>query len=873
MSSNSILKITDCLSDIDFLDTRNGFLVCEWIPSVAQLKNGGVWQSSPLVDGKRLASRNFDNAVETFTLTIRSSDQDAVIKYIQSLTTMLEKATSYWTTAWQKQPVWLEARGATETNIRYAVIKGYKIEELANPFSQPFFNGCKSLVREFVLVLERDHWLDQIPGTAHRIEINNLHNGTYPSYANVLSVYVSQHADDALFMNNSDGTNTVDINSILGKFGQEISTGTYFHSGLRFPSVTIPQGSTITMARLIVSVPSESPPEEYERVFVNITGELTPNAALFNNSYTDHHERTLHGTDANISFVSPANGWSDAGTFQSIWGLESIIQEIVNQNAWVSGNALAIYIWGWPETNNADSYRVFGNFGGAYNPSLQIYYTTPLGNYTAGREDTDTGKVYVSNKGVRAQLTHIFYNDTGTGFSGNLIGTALPWTLLPAVPANGDEIYFGVSNAVPNYGPLGALAFDILTPSAGYTLNWSFSNNAGGWYSGDAYSDTSKDLSEAGEGYVKTFMYSPGPLAVNGVTGYWIKATVANVSGGTTPPVQKTRPIYTIITPFVDVDSSNIKGEIPALARIRIESSLCPNEKASDVIVGARSKSRGEDFTAYLNFSDVQNPLGMFAVGSFVDDSIAPTGRAVRVIRSGIDTDWFDPGAYIYIDNTLSGQYQGAFHAYLRVKAISGSSGDFDVRFKYSINISEASIYSDSTSIFNYASLDKITVVDCGIVNFGTVSLGYDDNLGTINFGVEVRHNVAPATTLDIIDLILIPCDEWLGAFRSPVIEFTKNLFSPGYVLDIDGTGNPRSSRALLRMNNEDVTGELSEQFIAEFIKMTRGGPYLQINSDQRLWFTSFYDTVAYGLQAFPSATYSVRAYVTNRYLTMRGSS
>src|SRR3990167_4959692 len=63
---------------IDLLDAR-GWTVKDWRPAVAEPKSGGVFRSSALTDGRRLASRRFDNAIETFTMVLSSGSQDSLI--------------------------------------------------------------------------------------------------------------------------------------------------------------------------------------------------------------------------------------------------------------------------------------------------------------------------------------------------------------------------------------------------------------------------------------------------------------------------------------------------------------------------------------------------------------------------------------------------------------------------------------------------------------------------------------------------------------------------------------------------------------------------------------------------------------------------
>ena len=115
-------------------------------------------------------------------------------------------------------------------------------------------------------------------------------------------------------------------------------------SGLVFQSIAIPQGATITSAYLSY--------DAYENqgvagVVSTIHGQLVSSASLFS-TMSDFDNRfnvnggTNHETTASVSWNSiPA--WT-AGQWYNSPDISSIIQEIVNQSSWVSGNNMA-FCW------------------------------------------------------------------------------------------------------------------------------------------------------------------------------------------------------------------------------------------------------------------------------------------------------------------------------------------------------------------------------------------------------------------------------------------------------------------------------------------------------------------------------------------------
>ena len=64
----AILKITDGATTIDLLNKDSGFLLSEWTPAIADFKDGGIFQNSPLATGRRLVAYRYVNTIETMQL-------------------------------------------------------------------------------------------------------------------------------------------------------------------------------------------------------------------------------------------------------------------------------------------------------------------------------------------------------------------------------------------------------------------------------------------------------------------------------------------------------------------------------------------------------------------------------------------------------------------------------------------------------------------------------------------------------------------------------------------------------------------------------------------------------------------------------------
>ena len=114
-----------------------------------------------------------------------------------------------------------------------------------------------------------------------------------------------------------------------------VSTATNY-LGVRFPNVTVPQGATINSATLTVDVPSTAGDTP---AGVTWYGELATNAAAFTTTASDITNRAR---------TTATTVWSgtNIGTGDKALAVTSIVQEIVNQGGWASGNAMALLLYG-----------------------------------------------------------------------------------------------------------------------------------------------------------------------------------------------------------------------------------------------------------------------------------------------------------------------------------------------------------------------------------------------------------------------------------------------------------------------------------------------------------------------------------------------
>jgi hypothetical protein len=179
---NPLLAVTDGTTRVNLFG-KSGFRLVDWRPAQPEYKDGGIWQTSPFSRGRQLVAADLSNITDTLTLAVTGASMDFVIQSTQELKRLLQKAVEYWTTRWQNQPVWIEARGDCETNTRYALIHSWKIPDEGNPYSKPFGGGAiKPVMDNFVLTLEHSLWMANAPGTGTATPISAGNCWQWPSY-------------------------------------------------------------------------------------------------------------------------------------------------------------------------------------------------------------------------------------------------------------------------------------------------------------------------------------------------------------------------------------------------------------------------------------------------------------------------------------------------------------------------------------------------------------------------------------------------------------------------------------------------------------------------------------------------------------------
>jgi hypothetical protein len=137
--------------------------------------------------------------------------------------------------------------------------------------------------------------------------------------------------------------------------------------GMRFQSVTIPNGATINSARLVV-VPSSSSEDE---PLVTVYMEASDDCATFSTSNNDIKNRSRTTGVSWSSTDLAANG----STYHATPSLVSDVQAVVNRAGWASGNDMCVIIVSQASNLRDLTVESYENTG-TNPPALVIVYST-----------------------------------------------------------------------------------------------------------------------------------------------------------------------------------------------------------------------------------------------------------------------------------------------------------------------------------------------------------------------------------------------------------------------------------------------------------------------------------------------------------------
>ena len=518
--------------------------------------------------------------------------------------------------------------------------------------------------------------------------------------------------------------------------------------------------------------------------------------------------------------------------------------------------------------------------------AVEAYDSRNLGNVdgAGARQAITTPHVFMANKRNTANVTTVFQDDGGA-FSANLMDAALPYSLLPAIPAVNDAVYFGSRTALVNPAPFCSLVFDVGTPATNVTITWEcWTGAAWAAFTAAQLHDNTAGFSVAGINSVSWFQNALwASNTVNGVAAFWVRARVSAVGASPTGATQQNRDVYSVTWPYIEVQADQLLGDRPSLLRLRIRNHSCRETDPSDIgipalysdklTIGARRVSRGENFTAFLNFSDTQNPTGFTAADTgaqvaFTDDiRYAATGRMAMwsptTAIAGLTL------ARITLDNTISSDYTGRFHAYIRARHTGGSQNfDFSMALRVQVNDVSSTLLHQSAYV-GVASGNLVPpLYDMGVVELPPGGVDQAETIESLIFTVLGTWNAAVVgSELRLYELILIPVDEWAGEAEKGRVTglWGRILFQDNY-LELDSAVYSR------RKIYSPVRNRSSDNLEVTYVPMSADAIQISPEERIRLWMVTQGElSFAVGSGGYPFVLHSMSIEAVQRYDSMIG--
>jgi hypothetical protein len=435
----------------------------------------------------------------------------------------------------------------------------------------------------------------------------------------------------------------VNDNSIdLGSSDLELTyDGNQQEVGILFNNVSIPQGTTINSAYLQF----EADESHSGSLTILIDGELAANASSYTSTAGDVSSRSTTSGTNQVSW-SP-NAWTagDAGADQRTPDISAIIQEIVNQGTWTSGNNLGFIITG-SGTNRRTaetSVQLVIDFGSGAN-SWGCETSLPHQDFNSDGED-DWRDIDDDGDGINTINETADIDANGTPDYLEISPCPAGFTLA-TVNGNADAVV--ASNLVTNpNNALGAPDGNIVTYQGNNSsrVDLDFTDQLSG---GDSFDVTWRKISGGGDAELEVF------YSLNGTSG-WTSITVLATSSTSLVTSTVTVP-NGVSTQYFRLQRDR---RVPGLDGISYTVTGCQSDKDMDGIIDSQDEDDDNDGisdiaeggTADFDGDGIPNSCDLDSDNDGIPDAVEANGGD---LPAGMVADGYYPAAAI-VANDVDG--------------------------------------------------------------------------------------------------------------------------------------------------------------------------------------------------------------------------
>lgn len=840
---SAILRVTRGIgtgaASVDLINVGAGIHIVSWLPTTATYKGDallGNLVDSPLDDFAESRHARWNRINESIAVNAHGNDQDQLANVLSSAERILRDASKFWRNEWSNDVVYLTVKGKDESSPRYAVLYGGQISTSPDIYDRPFLQrDATSVSGEFTIDIVRGHWASEIPGSASCVGVqrySTLRNFTEWMQA---TLGVGEENEDAVVcwpLNDTSGTTA---QAIIQTSWDGTYTGSFTVDNDKFiensPAATFNDTGYVNLSgvssllsrwnnglndeggiSLWVKASAATWGNTTAGVLFCITddsGGVDVNFSISKSTVANQLVvRRKSGGNATVSCdVSDEAKDGDWINIQVYWKANSGANFPGYMFVYVNGTLKAsttVGLWQW--SVDSDYMRINSGHSSIgvtvgldnnvayshvtlYDPELETSSLTgvvpDIINPQLWQEGQSCYGQAIANQYSNAMIDYVYVRDNSPATWTNESTQAVPYDLLPSVPAGDDALYLGSED-----NAFGGAMFNI-TGGYGFTMDWEYWNGSS-WTSLSNVVDPSDGLHVDGE--VSVSWDIPSDWAANnpgmGVTAYWVRAYVTPTSaepGTAVAPEQNSDMIFTLSKPYVDTQDTDIGGDIPALGMIKTD--FLGPKYADLILVGKRSLSRGREFSAYLNAGTKNIPPGVTATAqsdsSIQNDLSYPGSGYIQFDPSG--TYSFATIANWFVGSSVAVQYQGTYRAILCVEyPDTMSTGDAFLRLRYHsgyILTSFPSVTPDPDS----QTAQGTRYIDMGIFSVPKQAGGY------FNINLQATVVTAGTWTMNIISLILVPIDEWSAEVAVPASFLNASTeyvgLGTGDSLVIDSTG------------------------------------------------------------------------------------
>lgn len=544
---------------------------------------------------------------------------------------------------------------------------------------------------------------------------------------------------------------------------------------------------------------------------------------------------------------------------------------------------------GWEIDNNTLGLNIEAIYGEATgdiwaadtSQVLTLGVSTPL---NLGIEDTTLDRVFVANHHKETNLTHV-YTHVGGVYTRVFPQTVWPFDVLPGAFAAGDGVYLGVDTSLADTGPFNNLLWNIgtiLSVSGGsITLDFEYWNGST-WTALSLYDETA-GFTLTGYGLMSWHVPSDwATTAVNGVTGYWVRVYCSALTGTLTSPTQEDIDIFSVVTAFVELDSGQAEGTISSLMKMEFNnrsSEIDPGGSgvglySQRVLLGVKPIDGHENFRAFLNFADEQNPNGVtvaseHAAATLVNDLASPTGRSMFIDATSVTLDTMADRASVTIDTDTARDYYGKYRLFLRGHQSGGVAGEVIVQAKIVSGSGGVNFLSDR-KVWQFQN-DHFFLEFDEVITLPTSSTFLPTDIGDETKIIVRTEHAANDADLTLYDLFLLPVDLSYVDTRD-LANSNTSAIGPDARLVIDSISTPK-------IDIRTIVQKRSSNLIKANYLVDSGGDEggeFQIPKGQavKIWFCTARHAGAVGTTTWvsePEVTHSVKAVKVDRWLFGRG--